>query len=238
MIPRVERAIEVWPVTWWNRGSAPGLRKLGRRDAEASGSTWQGQAEHDGRASQPVEQGAPEFAAATLQHAGALYRTAYHLAGNSQDAEDLTQETYLRAYRGYSGFRGGDIRAWLFTILRHAFLDDCRRRGRMPVIAAATDDALSLAALTVGAWSPSAEAEALRRLPSEELDRAFTALPPDWRMVVLLADVEELSYREIAGIMDIPIGTVMSRLHRAHKRLQEHLLVSRPPGRQQQERSA
>ena len=72
-------------------------------------------------------------------------------------------------------------------------------------------------------WTPSAESEALRCLPSEAVDRAFAALPPDWRLVVLLADVEELSYREIAEVMGIPLGTVMSRLHRARKRLQEQL---------------
>ena len=187
----------------------------------------------------PSEEGsARDFTTLTLVHADALYRTAYHLAGNRVDAEDLTQETYLRAYRGFASFRGGNARAWLFTILRHVFLDECRRRRRTPVIESADDDAHRFTANRAGSWSPSAESEVLRRLPSDAVERAFAALPPDWRLVVLLADVEELSYREIAGIMQIPLGTVMSRLHRARRRLQEQLLATRQPGRKPHERSA
>ena len=196
------------------------------------------QARPDSRAS-PSDAGVtPDFSAMTLMHAGALYRTAYHLAGNAFDAEDLTQETYLRAYRAFAGFRGGNVRAWLFTIMRHVFLDECRRRGRLPTIETADDEALSFTMNGVGACAPSAEAEALSRLPSEAVERAFAALPPDWRLVVLLADVEELSYREIAVVMEIPLGTVMSRLHRARKQLQEKLLDSRRSGWKQHERSA
>jgi len=191
------------------------------------------------RKTNPAEAGvALDFAAMTLGHAGALYRLAYHLAGNADEAEDLTQETYLRAYRGFAGFRGGDVRAWLFTILRHVFLDEYRRRRRMPVTESADDDAFALTSRDAGTWAPSAEAEALRCLPSDAVERAFAVLPPDWRLVVLLADVEELSYREIAEIMEIPLGTVMSRLHRAHRRLQQRLLDTRQSGRNQHERSA
>lgn len=179
-----------------------------------------------------------DFASMTLDHAAALFRTAYHLAGNVAEAEDLTQETYLRAYRGFAGFRGGDVRAWLLTILRHVYLDECRRRQHMPVIESVDEDALAFSASDSQAWSPSAESEALRCLPSEAIDRAFAALPPDWRLVVLLADVEELPYREIAEILAIPVGTVMSRLYRARKRLQTQLGNSRLPGRKPHERSA
>jgi RNA polymerase sigma-70 factor, ECF subfamily len=195
------------------------------------------QATPNRRVSSPEAGVASDFATMTLGHAGALYRLAYHLAGNADEAEDLTQEAYLRAYRGFAGFRGGDVRAWLFTILRHVFLDECRRR-RMPVTESADADAFARTTLDAGTWAPSAEAEALRRLPSDAVERAFAELPPDWRLVVLLADVEELSYREIAEIMEIPLGTVMSRLHRAHRRLQERLLHTRQPGRNQHERSA
>jgi RNA polymerase sigma-70 factor (ECF subfamily) len=163
------------------------------------------------------------FEAAALDHAGALYRTALHLAGNAFEAEDLVQETYLRAYRGFAVFRGGDLRAWLFAILRHAFLDECRRRGRTPI---AEIDTSEIALEAFGVPAPSAEYEALRRLPSEAIERAFAELPQEWRMIVILADVEEFSYREIAAIMGVPLGTVMSRLHRARKRLRDHLLES------------
>ncbi len=163
-----------------------------------------------------------DFEAQTLIHADALYRTAYHLCQNRVEAEDLTQETYLRAFRAYGSFRGGNIRSWLFAILRHAFLDECRRRGRRGECF--IDD---VGPERIGAAEPSAEFEALRGLPSEALERAFTTLPTDWRMLVILADVEEFSYRELADIMDIPQGTVMSRLHRARGRLRESLESSR-----------
>jgi RNA polymerase sigma-70 factor (ECF subfamily) len=190
------------------------------------------------RASSPAAGLAADFTATTLEHAAALYRLAYHLTGNADEAEDLTQETYLRAYRGFAGFRGGDIRAWLFTILRHVFQDECRRRRRMPTIVSTDDDAGAFTPQDAGTWMPSAETEAFRRLPSEAVERAFAALAPDWRLVVLLADIEELSYREIADVMEIPVGTVMSRLHRARRRLQECLLDDRQRGRDHHERSA
>src|SRR4051794_36354907 len=168
-----------------------------------------------------------DFATTALVHAAALYRTAYHLAGNAAEAEDLTQETYLRAYRGFAGFRGGDIRTWLFTILRHAFLDECRRRGRQPVVEIDSDDADALESMVPSAsLVPSAETEALHRLPSEEIERAIASLPEEWRMMILLADVEDFTYREIAETMNVPMGTVMSRLHRARKRLHDLMLES------------
>lgn len=157
-----------------------------------------------------------------MPHAAALYRTACYLTANAVEAEDLTQETFLRAFRGFAGFRGEDPRAWLFAILRHAFIDDCRRRGRVTLV---ESDAVEDGAL--GGWAPSAESEVLRQIPSEQIDRAFAALPEEWRMIVLLADVEDLSYKEIAQAMEIPIGTVMSRLHRARKRLHGQLVAAR-----------
>jgi RNA polymerase sigma-70 factor (ECF subfamily) len=211
-------------VTWLDRSA---MQRLPTRQATPKS-----------RARLPEPDVAADFTATTLDHAGALYRLAYHLAGNAAEAEDLTQETYLRAYRGYTGFRGGDVRAWLFTILRHVFIDECRRHRRMPTILSADDDARRITPQDVATSAPSAETEALRRLPSEAVERAFAALPPDWRLVVLLADVEELSYREIADIMEIPLGTVMSRLHRARKQLQQRLLDDRQRGRNQHERSA
>lgn len=203
-----------------------------------SKTAWIGRERPDPGSSPPESAVDTDFASMTLDHAAALYRTAYHLAGNVAEAEDLTQETYLRAYRGFAGFRGGDVRAWLLTILRHVYLDECRRRQHMPVIESVDEDALAFSASDSQAWSPSAESEALRCLPSEAIDRAFAALPPDWRLVVLLADVEELPYREIAEILAIPVGTVMSRLYRARKRLQTQLGNSRLPGRKPHERSA
>lgn len=178
----------------------------------------------DGQSDLPRAISKDDFERAALPHAAALYRTAYFLTTNAFEAEDLTQETYLRAYRGIEGFRGGDLRAWLFAILRHAFIDECRRRGRSPIVEGDIDE---VGVNSFAASAPSAEAEALDGVPSERVSRAITALPEDWRMIVLLADVEGFSYREIAQEMDIPVGTVMSRLHRARKRLHDLMLDSR-----------
>src|SRR5215203_661125 len=110
------------------------------------------QATSKSRACLPEPDVSADFTATTLAHAGALYRLAYHLAGNVAEAEDLTQETYLRAYRGFTGFRGGDVRAWLFTILRHVFLDECRRNRRMHTILSADDGARAFAAQDAATW--------------------------------------------------------------------------------------
>lgn len=202
-----------------------------RAGAEAMGSHIAGS-----MAAGDVAPPALDFEAVALPHAGALYRTAYHLSRNATEAEDLTQETFLRAYRAFGTYRGGNVRSWLFAILRNAFLDECRRRGRhLTAEIDVEDDVVA----TMGASTPSAESEALRYFPSEAIDRAFAGLPADWRLVVLLADVEELSYREIADVMGVPQGTVMSRLHRARKRLQEKLVDSPQIGRKRQnEKSA
>jgi RNA polymerase sigma-70 factor (ECF subfamily) len=179
-----------------------------------------------------------DFEALTLMHASALYRTAHYLTGNAFEAEDLTQETYLRAYRAFAGFRGENARAWLFAIMRHAFIDECRRRGRLTTVELDDGEGEVSVQLEGNDWAPSAETEALRRLPSEAIERAFAALPPEWRLIVLLADIEDFAYREIADVTGIPIGTVMSRLHRARKRLQEALPESARPGWKSRERSA
>jgi RNA polymerase sigma-70 factor, ECF subfamily len=166
---------------------------------------------------------AETFEALALPLAESLYRLAFHLTRNQAEAEDLTQETFLRAFRAFDAYRGGNFRAWVFAILRNAFRDNCRRRGREPLTDDDVDDLLPFRVVANGAVAPSAESEALRTLPSEAIERAFAALPPEWRLTVILADVEELSYREIADVLDVPIGTVMSRLSRARKRLQDQL---------------
>jgi RNA polymerase sigma-70 factor (ECF subfamily) len=179
-----------------------------------------------GGASAPSdEEERQRFEVLTLPHAAAVYRTAYHLSGNAAEAEDLTQEAYLRAYRRFATYRGGEVRAWLLAIVRHVFLDECRKRGRLSLVAleAAEGPGASRGASSPPG-APSAESEALRRLPSAAVAQAFAALPPEWRLVVLLADVEERSYREIAELTGVPLGTVMSRLHRARKRMKESLL--------------
>ena len=155
-----------------------------------------------------------------------LYGAALRFTRNPQDAEDLVQETYLRAFRGFAGFQEGtNLRAWMYRILTNTFINIYRKKQREPVTV--QDDDIEdwylydrLGSSTVEA---SAESEVLEKLPDEDVQRALEALPEGFRMAVLLADVEGFSYKEIAQIMDVPIGTVMSRLHRGRKALQKAL---------------
>jgi RNA polymerase sigma-70 factor (ECF subfamily) len=154
-----------------------------------------------------------------------LYGAALRLTRNPQDAEDLVQETYLRAYRGFAGFEeGSNLRAWMYRILTNTFINSYRKKQREPVTVSDDDvDDWYLYDRLAGGAEASAESEVLERLPDEDVQRALEALPEGFRMAVLLADVEGFSYKEIAQIMGVPIGTVMSRLHRGRKALQKAL---------------
>ena len=163
-----------------------------------------------------------------LTHLDALYRTALRLSRNPQDAEDLVQETYLNAFRALDRFEEGtNLRAWLFRILNNAFISQYRRRKRRPsssledVTEYYLYDHLADGAAPSGVESP--EREVLDRIGDERVLRALEELPVEFRQVELLADVEGFSYREIADILGIPIGTVMSRLYRGRRRLQKLL---------------
>lgn len=178
----------------------------------------------------------PEVRAAleaeALAQIDALYRTALRLTRNPADAEDLVQEAYLRAFRALDRFQAGtNLRAWLFKILTNAFINEYRRRSRQPRSTSLDDteeyyvfNHLIDSGIQPHAVSP--EEEVLRRIPDASVVHALESLAPEFRQVVLLADVEGFAYREIAEILDIPIGTVMSRLHRARRRLQRLLVDS------------
>jgi RNA polymerase sigma-70 factor (ECF subfamily) len=155
-----------------------------------------------------------------------LYGAALRLTRNPADAEDLIQETSLRAFRGFAGFtEGTNLRAWMYRILTNTFINSYRKKQRQPVTVA--DDELEdwylYDRLGESGVEASAESEVLERIPDEDVQRALEELPENFRMAVLLADVEGFSYKEIAEILDIPIGTVMSRLHRGRKALQKAL---------------
>ena len=158
-----------------------------------------------------------------------LYGAARRMTRNAADAEDLVQETYLRAYKGYDRFTGGtNLRAWLFRILTNLFINEYRRRKRRPTETDLGDtDSLymyqGLGGAELACRSRSAEDEMLDGLTSAEVRQAIESLPDSYRLAVLLADVEGFSYKEIAEILDVPIGTVMSRLHRGRKKLRETL---------------
>ncbi len=158
------------------------------------------------------------FETEALPHLRALYGTAYRMTRNAHDAEDLVQETFLRAYRGFDRFEAGtNIRAWLFTILHRARTDAFRRAGRSPRTVEMVGD---------GPAVPAPQ-EALAS-GAEDIERALLALPEVFRVAVVLRDVEDLSYDEIAGVLDIPIGTVMSRIHRGRALLRAALSTRTP----------
>jgi RNA polymerase sigma-70 factor (ECF subfamily) len=151
-----------------------------------------------------------------------LLPAALRLTGNPADAEDLLQETYLRAYCGFPQFQSGtNLRSWLSRILRNTFITGYRRRRREPKTVC-----------DGGFWytnggqrnvEPSAETTVIESLPDEELRDALASLPEPYRHVVLLFDVEGFSYKEIAQMVGVPIGTVTSRLHRARRALRTRM---------------
>ncbi len=156
-----------------------------------------------------------------------LYSTAVRLTGNRTDAEDLVQETYLRAYRSYGSFNvGTNLRAWLFRILTNAHINRYRAKKRRPE-ETELDDVEDLYLYRrlrdQTQYGQSAEDQLMEVFSEAEVVAAVESLPDAYRMAVLLADVEGFSYKEIAEILDIPVGTVMSRLHRGRKSLQKEL---------------
>lgn len=170
----------------------------------------------------PPDPGADED---PLRHLDALHRLAHHLSRSAADAEDLVQETYARALRGAGGFTpGSQLRAWLFRILRNAFLDTRRREGRIPIAPGAEEEAANRSdpAAAEGWLRGDAELERLRSVVGEEIEAALRTLSEDARTVVLL-DVEGLSEAEIAEVMGCAPGTVKSRLFRARAALRERL---------------
>ena len=179
-----------------------------------------------GRSKPPEPLRRQQFEELVLPQLDALYRVALRLTSNREQAEDLVQETCLRAYRAFDRFDGQNGRAWLFTILRHTHISRWRHDGDGSQCISYDDEAsvLSEPALPV---DPSAEETALANLFAEDIERALGALPAEARLLLLLAFVEELSYAEIAKVMDCPIGTVMSRLYRARHHMEELLAPTR-----------
>lgn len=168
-----------------------------------------------------------EFASLTLEHLDPLYAAALRMTKNERDAEDLVQDTYLRAYRFFDKFeRGTNIRAWLFKILSNTFINRYRRKVRERSVVEDERETVNERFMSQDISESSGDPEQyfFDRLLSDDVLRAIDALPVDFRMVVILADLQEFSYKEIAEILDCPVGTVMSRLYRGRKLLQRHLL--------------
>ena len=169
------------------------------------------------------------FADQAMEYMPSLYTAALRMTRNKSDAEDLVQETYLKAYRAFGGFQEGtNLRAWLYRILTNTFINIYRAKKRRPE-ENELDDVEDLylyrrlGGLEGAAAGRSAEDEVLDQITEGVVKAAVEALPEQFRMAVLLADVEGFQYKEIAEILDIPIGTVMSRLHRGRRALQKSL---------------
>lgn len=171
-----------------------------------------------------------EFEEVALPHLDALFSLALSLARNRKDAEDLVQETFLRAYRFFGSYRAGtNVRAWLFRILRNTFINRYRARRIRPEevdfgkIEATYEQRIEQTFLNRH-QPPSPEQIVMDGTLDGQVQEALDLLPEEYRMVVLMALMEEMSYKEISSALSIPLGTVMSRLHRGRKMLQASLL--------------
>ena len=170
-----------------------------------------------------------DFASEAMQYAPQLFAAAMRMTRNNADAEDLVQETYLKGFRSFHTFREGtNLRAWLFRILTNTYINKYRAKQRRFDETDLGDVEDLYLYKRMGTFEDptigrSAEESLMQMLPDSEVKQALDDLPENFRMPVILADVEGFAYKEIAEILDIPIGTVMSRLHRGRKAMQKSL---------------
>ncbi len=170
-----------------------------------------------------------DFERDALQYAKQLYSAAMRMTRNPADAEDLVQETFLKAYRAYDTFEAGtNLKAWLYRILTNTYINRYRKESRRPAevdLGAVEDFYLyrRVGSEESAEAARTTEDRVLDGLVESDIKKAVEDLPENFRLPVLLADLEGFSYKEIAEILDIPIGTVMSRLHRGRKAMQKSL---------------
>jgi RNA polymerase sigma-70 factor (ECF subfamily) len=169
-----------------------------------------------------------DFEAAAMPFVDALYNTAYRMTRNAEDAEDLVQETYLKAYRYYDKFeQGTNFKAWLFKIMKNTFINNYRKRQLSPTLSDFADIEESFenqVSEEAARQNKNPEEELLENVLDGDVQKALEKLPDDYRMVVILADLEGFSYKEIAEILEVPVGTVMSRLYRGRRLLEAAML--------------
>ena len=168
------------------------------------------------------------FEAAAMPFVDALYNTAYRMTRNAEDAEDLVQETYLKAYRYYDKFEEGtNFKAWLFKIMKNTFINNYRKKQQAPALsdfAEIEESFENQVSEDATRQIKNPEDELMDLLPEAEVKDAVESLPENFRLPVLLADVEGFSYKEIAEILEVPVGTVMSRLYRGRRLLEAAML--------------
>ena len=171
----------------------------------------------------PVENTAEkrkEFEELALQYMDSLYSVALRMAKNSSEAQDLVQDAYLRAYRFFDRFqKGTNFKAWLFKILKNVYINKYRKELRKPQMV----DISGVEASNNLPGPTTPEDEIFSKLLDDDVTRAMDDLPEDFRLAIMLSDVDGLAYKDIAEILECPIGTVMSRLHRGRKLLRESL---------------
>jgi len=161
-------------------------------------------------------------------HSARVYRLAYRLTGNPHDAEDLTQEVFVRVFRSLSSYTPGTFEGWLHRITTNLFLDQARRRQKIRFDALGDD-----AEQRLPGRAPTPERALYDQLFDADVEKALAELPPDFRAAVVLCDIEGLSYEEIAAILDVKLGTVRSRIHRGRSMLRRALGHRAPqPGRE------
>jgi RNA polymerase sigma-70 factor (ECF subfamily) len=170
------------------------------------------------------------FEEEALELADQVYRVARRLVSTREEAEDLVQETYARAFRSWRSFQPGtNLRAWLFRILTNLNIDRGRREQRTPTLEPIEEGDYYLYNRLEDAGAPQAEEQIVERLSQDGVVEALAAVPHDFRDVLVLVDIGDFSYRDAAQILDIPVGTVMSRLHRG-RRVLKHELAERAVG--------
>jgi RNA polymerase sigma factor (sigma-70 family) len=176
--------------------------------------------------SQPAPQDAwqaPSWDKIVAQHSARVYRLAYRLTGNPHDAEDLTQEVFVRVFRSLSSYTPGTFEGWLHRITTNLFLDQARRKAKIRFDALAED-----AETRIPSRAIAPDTQVVERLFDEDVESALAALPPDFRAAVVLCDIEGLSYEEIADVLDLKLGTVRSRIHRGRTMLRKALAHRAP----------